>query len=160
VSNLNSTIQARISSFLDELNRLLRDAALEAVTSALGASKPKAAAAAAKRPAAKRAATPAKAAAPAKASKAAKPKAAKAAAPAAARKASRGKGEKRSPATIKRTTDALAAYVKSNSGKRIEEISKAMGVSTKDLALPIKKLLSSKRISKRGEKRATKYFGK
>ena len=40
----------------------------------------------------------------------------------------------------------------------IEEIAKALATTTKELTLPIKKLLSDKRISSRGTRRATKYF--
>ena len=37
-------------------------------------------------------------------------------------------------------------------------MAKALGVQTKELALPIAKLLKSKAIKKRGQKRATKYY--
>ena len=40
----------------------------------------------------------------------------------------------------------------------MEALGKALGVATKDLTIPVKKLLASKRIRTHGEKRATEYF--
>ena len=40
----------------------------------------------------------------------------------------------------------------------MEAIGKALGTPTKELNLPVKKLLSAKRIRTKGEKRATEYF--
>jgi hypothetical protein len=40
----------------------------------------------------------------------------------------------------------------------MEAIGKALGAPTKDLNLPIKKLLASKKIRSEGHKRATEYF--
>jgi hypothetical protein len=70
----------------------------------------------------------------------------------------RAKGAKRSPEELENQTKTLAAHIKKNGGQRIEAISKAIGVSTKDLALPIQKLLADKAISKKGNRRATAYF--
>ena len=67
-------------------------------------------------------------------------------------------GAKRDPAALAKLTDDLGFYIEKHPGKRIEEIAEAMGESTKDLALPVKKLLGAKRISTRGQKRATRYF--
>jgi len=41
---------------------------------------------------------------------------------------------------------------------RIEEINKALGTSTRELMRPIKKLLSTGQIQKRGDRRSTTYF--
>lgn len=41
---------------------------------------------------------------------------------------------------------------------RIEEINREMGTSTKELALPIRKLIAAKAIKSVGAKRSTKYF--
>jgi hypothetical protein len=70
----------------------------------------------------------------------------------------RVKGEKRSPGSLAKLTADLGAYIKKNPGQRIEQIGKAMGVATKDLALPVKKLIAEKAIRTRGQKRATAYF--
>ena len=146
MDNVETQLRSRVDSFVNELSALVRQAALEAVANALkgGDSTP---AAPAKAPA-KRGRPPAAAARPA-----AKP--AKAA-PAAAAK--RKAGQKRSPDEIARTTEKLLQYIAKNSGQRIEEIAKAIGHSTKELTLPIKKLLSDKKIAAKGEKRATRYY--
>jgi hypothetical protein len=40
----------------------------------------------------------------------------------------------------------------------MEAIGKALGVPTRELNLPIKKLLAAKRVKTQGHKRATEYF--
>jgi len=40
----------------------------------------------------------------------------------------------------------------------MEAISKALGTTTSDLTLPVKKLLAAKRVRFEGVKRATRYF--
>ena len=70
----------------------------------------------------------------------------------------RRKGGKRSPDEIAETADALFEYIRLNPGQRMEAIAKAMGSSTKDLTLPIKKLLSTNKVIVEGQKRATSYY--
>lgn len=70
----------------------------------------------------------------------------------------RRKGGKRSPDEIAETADALLEYIQKNPGMRMEAIAKAMGSSTKDLTLPIKKLLSAHKVKVEGQKRATSYY--
>jgi hypothetical protein len=79
---------------------------------------------------------------------------------AALRSSSRAKGAKRPPGEIAKLVGKLRDYVKAHPGERIEQIAKGMGVSTRELNLPAKKLLSQKLLKTRGEKRATKYFPK
>ncbi len=74
--------------------------------------------------------------------------------------AKRAKGGKRSPDELVKLTQSLATYVKRNPGQRIEQISKALGTSTKELALPAKKLIAEKKVATKGQKRATTYFSK
>jgi DNA invertase Pin-like site-specific DNA recombinase len=78
----------------------------------------------------------------------------------AARASGRAKGAKRPPQEIAKLVGKLRDYVKAHPGQRIEQIAKGMGVSTRELNLPAKKLLSQKALKTRGEKRATKYFPK
>jgi hypothetical protein len=52
----------------------------------------------------------------------------------------------------------LIAHVTKNPGKRMEEIAKALGASTKELVLPARKLISQKKLKTKGRKRATTYF--
>ncbi len=152
MSNVEQELQSRVNAFVAELSGLVRRAALEAVSAALGgggASAPKKAGAPKKAPAAKKAA-PGKKAAPVATKPAAAPKAAAA--------SKRKPGAKRAPEEIQQTTDKLLARISQNPGERIEEIAKALGTTTKDLTLPVKKLLSDKKIRSQGTRRATKYF--
>lgn len=71
--------------------------------------------------------------------------------------AARGKGAKRSPDELEGLTKRLFAYVGKNPGQRIEQIGAGMGVTTKDLRLPVVKLLAEKKLAARGVKRATSY---
>jgi hypothetical protein len=57
-------------------------------------------------------------------------------------------------------TESLYKAIKSGPGRRIEQIGETLGVPTKDLALPAKKLISEKRVKTKGVKRATTYFAK
>jgi len=68
------------------------------------------------------------------------------------------KGAKRAPGEISKLTGRLLDYVKSHKGERIEQVAKGMGVSTRELNLPVKKLIASKAIRTKGHKRATQYF--
>ena len=54
--------------------------------------------------------------------------------------------------------DSFVEFVTKNPGLRIEQINKQLGTSTKDLALPIRKLLSEGAIKAKGKKRSTAYF--
>lgn len=68
------------------------------------------------------------------------------------------KGQKRDPKAISNLADGLAATIENFPGEGIEKLGKRLNVPTKDLALPVKKLLAAKRIKTKGQKRATKYF--
>lgn len=129
MSNIHDQISQRVQAFARELEELVRKAAIEAVATSLGASAGRAGAS----------------------SRA--PRAA-----AAAPKARRAKGGKRPPAELAAMVAKTADWVKANPGNGVEAMAKSLGVQTKELALPIAKLLKSKTIKKRGEKRATKYF--
>lgn len=129
-------IEARVAAFVADLDGLVRQAALEAVQAALGGAKPAPA---------KKAAAPAKAAA-------------KAAAPAKAAAKPAKKGAKRDPKELEKLVEAVKAHITQHPGEGVETIAKQLNVSSKEITLPITKLLASKAISKKGEKRATKYY--
>jgi hypothetical protein len=74
------------------------------------------------------------------------------------RRGGRKKGAKRSPKQLENITSKLLAHIKANPGQRIEEVAGHIGMKTKELTLPIKKLVAEKKITKKGEKRATTYF--
>src|SRR5687768_8154564 len=135
---VNDQIRDRVEAFAAELTELIRAAAMETVASALGESavgggrgrgRGRRAAAVVVRGGRR-----------------------------GARAASREKGAKRPPQEIEKLTAKLGDYVKSNPGQRIEQIAKGMGTSTKELNLPVKKLIATKALKTRGQKRATQYF--
>jgi hypothetical protein len=67
-------------------------------------------------------------------------------------------GEKRRPTELFEISEKLRAHIRTNPGQRIEMISRFLGVPTKDLALPTRKLLSENKIRANGQKRATRYY--
>jgi hypothetical protein len=69
-----------------------------------------------------------------------------------------GRGAKRTSADLDALSDRFASFVKANPGMRIEQINKQLGTTTKDLALPIRKLIADGTISAKGQKRSTTYF--
>jgi hypothetical protein len=69
-----------------------------------------------------------------------------------------GRGAKRTAADLEALSERFAAFVKANPGLRIEQINKQLGTTTKDLALPIRKLLADGTLSAKGQKRSTTYF--
>ena len=70
----------------------------------------------------------------------------------------RAKGDKRPAQEIEQTMQRFMAFVEDNPGMRIEQINAVLGTTTRDLALPIRKLLLGGHIKVQGEKRATAYF--
>ncbi len=69
-----------------------------------------------------------------------------------------GKGAKRTAADIDALSQQVVSFIKANAGLRIEQINKELGTTTKDLALPIRKLISEGIVSTKGQKRSTMYF--
>jgi hypothetical protein len=128
-SSIESEIESLVATFVADLTSLLRASALDVVQEALGAGRPRA-------PRQARGAT--------------------SRAPATGER--RPKGAKRDPRDIEALTEKLASFVKKTPGQRIEQIGKALNTSTKELALPVKKLVAAKRLSTKGQKRATTYF--
>jgi len=80
--------------------------------------------------------------------------------PCAAHAAAAKMGQKRDPGEIERLTGRLLDYVKGNAGQRIEQIAAGMGTVTKELNLPVKKLIAQKSLKTKGQKRATQYFAR
>jgi hypothetical protein len=136
-SEINSQISAHVQSFVTELTALVRSAALEAVQNALGGGT-----APAKRGPGRPKATSAMSAPAPKAT--GKPK-------------RRAKGARRSSEDVDATAAKFLEYVTANDGKRLEEISKALGIHTADLKLPAQKLIAAKAVKTTGQKRGTKY---
>src|ERR1700759_3542463 len=70
------------------------------------------------------------------------------------------KPAKRTADELTELTSSLLNHVKRHPGLRIEQVGQALGLTTKDLALPAKKLIAEKKLSTKGQKRATTYFAK
>ena len=131
-THIQDQITHRIQAFAAELEALVRKAAIEAVSTSLGGA--------------------------ASTSGAAPRPAARVAAPPAARASKHASGGKRPPALLAATVVKAGDWVKAHPGHGVEDMAKGLHLKTKDLALPITKLLASKAIKKKGVKRATKYY--
>jgi hypothetical protein len=137
--NVKAQLDSHIQAFVTEISGLVRVAALEAVRDALGGGS-----------------TPAKRG-PGR-PKGYSPKAAKAkAAKIPARPTRGGRRVKRSSEEVDAMAQKFLAFVKANDGKRLEEISKGLGIDSHDLKLPASKLLAAKAVKTTGQKRGTKY---
>ena len=69
-----------------------------------------------------------------------------------------GRGAKRSPEKLAALQTKVLNHIKSHPGLRVEQLNEALDTKTKDLALPIRKLIVAKQIRAQGTRRATKYF--
>lgn len=65
---------------------------------------------------------------------------------------------KRPPKDLEALSDRFVSFVRLNPGLRIEQINKHLGTATKDLALPIRKLVAAGTVTVEGERRSTTYF--
>jgi|SRR5450432_3381873 hypothetical protein len=131
-NSVNDRIRSRVEAFAEELSALIRDSAMETVREALGGgSAPRRGA-----------------------------RGGRSASTAPVRGGRREKGQKRDPSEIERLTGRLLDYVKGNAGQRIEQIAAGMGTVTKELNLPVKKLIAQKSLKTKGQKRATQYFAR
>ena len=129
-TDIDEKIRGMLEAFASDLASLIRESAMETVRDALGGA-----------PSGRRGGAA---------------RAVRAAGPAAGRRLP--KGAKRPPGDIVKLTQRLLEYVKAHKGERIEQVAKGMSVSTRELNLPVKKLIASKAIKTRGQKRATQYF--
>jgi hypothetical protein len=145
MSDVEEDLRMRVDTFVDELSALIRRQALLAVEDVLG----KGEGGAGRRGRRGRPAAEAVVAARAGGRRGARLVMAK-----------RRPGEKRSPVELARITDQVFGYIKSNAGQGVEQIAKGLGTSTKELTLPIRKLLREKKLGSKGQKRATRYFAK
>ena len=127
-SSVEAEIRSRLESFVQDLTAAIRASALDLVSEALGEQG---------RARPRRVATRVSAPAP---------------------NGRRPKGAKRDPKVLEALTEKLGAFIKKNPGQRIEQIGKALGTPTKEFALPVKKLIAAKKVSTKGQKRATTYY--
>lgn len=138
---LQSQIQTLVSKFATDVERLVRNAAVEAVSSVLGASVGPAPA----KPAARTAKRPGRPVARPVAKPAGKPR------PATAKRV------RRSPEQLQATADRIVAHVSANPGQGAEQIKAALGIASPGWGAPLALALDSKRIRRSGEKRASTY---
>ena|SRR5665647_638154 len=76
----------------------------------------------------------------------------------AANGAGRARGAKRDTSELDKLGEKFLSFVSKHPGLRIEQINAELGTGTKNLALPIKKLLAAKAVRTTGTRRATKYY--
>jgi ElaB/YqjD/DUF883 family membrane-anchored ribosome-binding protein len=134
MANISDAIRAALDSFVEDLSNLIQQAALESVEQALSSAS----------------SIPGK-----------RGRAARGAAPAfVSLSQNRKKGAKRTPEELEQLIKKLHTYVGKNPGQRIEQIAQGLDISTKELNLPAKKLIGDKKLSTKGQKRATTYFAK
>ncbi len=67
-------------------------------------------------------------------------------------------GSKRTAAELEQLQGSLLETITLHPGLRIEALSEVMNVPSRDLTLPIRKLIGARKIRKKGQKRATSYF--
>jgi DNA-binding NtrC family response regulator len=147
-TNLDQQIRERMQLFVAELSSLIKQSAVKSVTDALGNGdtalpKRRGMGRPGRRGSARRAASLGD-------GEAAAPKG----------RGSKKRGAKRSPKQLEHITEKLFTYVKENPGQRIEKVAADIGMRTKELTLPVKKLVADKKIATKGEKRATTYFAR
>lgn len=130
-ATIDQQIRARIDSFVAELAALVRDAALESVKGALVSEQGGRGRRGPGRP--RRLA---------------------------ASDGGAQRGSKRTPEALEQLKENLFEVISLNPGQRMEELGRLLEVSTKDLTLPVKKLLGEKRVKTKGQKRATTYWAK
>lgn len=66
-------------------------------------------------------------------------------------------GGRRSAEGVEQVGQQIVSFLKKNPDSRAEQIAEGIGSSTKELALPIKKLLAGKQLVKKGQRRGTTY---
>ncbi len=67
-------------------------------------------------------------------------------------------GAKRTPAELEALSERLLATIRAQPGLRIEQLADVMAVPSRSLTLPMRKLLTARKVRKKGAKRATTYF--
>jgi hypothetical protein len=149
MSDVENDLRSRVDGFVNELSALIRRQALQAVEEVLKKGE------SVDHPLARKPGRPPKAAATVEVDKAAH---ARGRAPKPVVAPKRKAGEKRTPQQLGQITEQVYNYIKSNGGQGVEQIAKALATSTKELTLPIRKLLTEKKIGSKGQKRATRYF--
>ncbi|GEM_PF-409361 len=133
MTDINQQLRSRIEGFVSEIAELVRQATLESVYATLGAVETRTRGGSRGAPRGRSAASfPAVVAG--------------------------RRGGKRSPDEIEAMSSEILNHISENPGQGVEQISSALGISSKELTLPIRKLVGQGDLRTEGQKRATKYF--
>lgn len=139
-TSLDTEIQSRIGVFLAEISELIRQTALDSVREALGGMDGESGTAPVRRGPGR-------------------PRGSGAAARGGnGRKASARGGGRRSSEDLDSMTERILAHVRENPGQRAEQIGAALRIATKDMRLPMQKLIGSNAVHTQGQRRGTTYF--
>jgi hypothetical protein len=69
-------------------------------------------------------------------------------------------GQQRAPELLAQLMERVHRHIKANPGQGVGLIAVALGTSTKELSLLLRKLLDEKKVTSKGKKRGTRYFPK
>ncbi len=128
--NTEKAIKAHVESFVRDLTAMIREAALEHVLGALGEAVTKKRGPGRPRGSGNTTTTT---------------------------RRRKGKRIRRSSEDVEALASAILTHVKANVGQGVTEIAGALRRTSKDLKLPIQKLLAEKKLKTTGQKRGTKY---
>jgi hypothetical protein len=65
---------------------------------------------------------------------------------------------RRSADQLEATGRTVLEYVANNPGQTVEQIGQGLGIHSKELSFPIRKLVSAGELERTGQKRATRYY--
>jgi hypothetical protein len=68
------------------------------------------------------------------------------------------KGAKRPAADIARLEGVLAKHIEKHPGQRVEQLNTVLGTKTRDVRLPLARLVEAGAVKTKGSRRATQYF--
>lgn len=131
MADIEEQIEQRIRAFADELRALIREAAHQAIDDALGA--------ASTQPSSPRRSN-------------AKPASSK------TRRRPSPKGTRRTTDQMQCDLDALREHLRRHPGTTALEISAALGMATREITRPVKKLIAAGEVRKAGVKSNTRYY--
>lgn len=131
MADIEERIEQRIRAFADELRALIREAAHQAIDDAFGA-------------ASTSSSPPRRSNAKRTSSK--------------SRRRPSPKGTRRTTDQMQRDLDALREHVRRHPGSTALEIAAAIGMATREIARPIKKLIAAGDVRKTGVKSNTRYY--
>jgi hypothetical protein len=149
MSSVNDEIRTRVNAFVDELSALVRQATVGEIVDALKNADRHS-------PARRASASIASPSAREDRNVAVRKPGRPAKAPIAVSKA----GQYRGPELVAQIMQLVQSHLKGSPGQAIASIAASLRTSKQDLQLPIRKLMTEKKITSTGTKRGTRYFPK